>query len=641
MSYLYAGSILKINLSSNNIDKEPTSTYTKSFLGGRGINIKLLCDHISKGVDPLGPGNVLIFGVGPLGGTTISSGRTEVTAKSPETGFLGSSNFGGYFASELKFAGYDHIVITGKAKEPIYLWIDNDQVELRDASSIWGKDTYEAPELIQQEVGNPEAKVACIGPAGERLVRFASIQHELGHGAGRTGMGAVMGSKNLKAIAVRGTKGLKLADPTRFIAIATQLKEIVESDPKCMQKALKGGIESYDEWVRKKGMESLAITLSASGEGSKLELPRAHAIYEKFRSRKAGCYGCPIQCMDQYQEDQQKSGVISCALYPDFTYQVRCFDSDTSLECAIKCQKYGMDSMSTGVIISWLMELCENGIITEEDTDGIPMEWGSPEAIRGMVEKIAFRDGVGDILAKGILGAAEEIGHDSITYVNHVKGLPISEHINPRWAPNLIDTCLSLAVSPRGDQMRSIPAWSAMDRLGLGFEEGNEIPGAKELNDPQLYEGVPEMVIHMEDIVTLHDILSTCKWMGMWLYEVFTPQFHAALFSAGSGIETSVETLFEYARKVRTMERAFKIGEGLTDEHDTLPKSFFDNAIKQGPWKGSVLESDKFEIMKRRYYTLRGWTPDSGYPTEDTLKELGLEGLADYLNTQGILSVNN
>ncbi|MEE9610657.1 MAG: aldehyde ferredoxin oxidoreductase N-terminal domain-containing protein, partial [Desulfatiglandales bacterium] len=200
MSYLYAGAILFVDLTEGKISREPTGSYSPSFLGGRGIDDKLLYDHISPGVDPLGPGNVIAMGTGPLSGTCLpSSGRLDIMSKSPLTGLWGDSNMGGYFAPELKFAGYDNILITGESEKPVYLFIENDRVELRDASGIWGKDTYETPILIRQELRNQEIKVLCIGPAGENLVRFASIQSELGNGAGRTGMGAVMGSKNLKA----------------------------------------------------------------------------------------------------------------------------------------------------------------------------------------------------------------------------------------------------------------------------------------------------------------------------------------------------------------------------------------------------------------------------------------------------------
>ena len=230
MPNMYGGNILFVDLTKARISKEPTASYSKDFLGSRGINVKILYDEIPPGTDPLDPDSPLIFGMGPLCGTPVPASRVEVTAKSPETGFLGSSNFGGFFGPELKFAGYDHIVISGKADKPVYLWIYNDEVEIRDASHLWGKDTYQTQEIIHSEI-DPDVQVACIGPAGENLVSFATIQHQLKHATGRTGLGAVMGSKNLKAIVVRGTTGVSLAHPDRYLSLVEDIQREMREHP--------------------------------------------------------------------------------------------------------------------------------------------------------------------------------------------------------------------------------------------------------------------------------------------------------------------------------------------------------------------------------------------------------------------------
>jgi aldehyde:ferredoxin oxidoreductase len=631
MPNLYAGTILKVDLSTGEIGREPTSRYADTFLGGRGINIKLFWDHVTPGVDALAPGNALVLGVGPLGGATVSGARTEVTAKSPETAFLGSTNFGGFFAAELKYAGYDHLVIYGKAEKPVYLWIDNDRVEIRDASAVWGRDTYEAPELIRTDVGNSEAKVVCIGPAGEKLVRFASVQHEMGHGGGRTGLGTVMGSKNLKAIAVHGTKALNLADPDRFLALSAKLKSLVENDPANARKARHGVTPTYDE--RDDLFMGFGVSLVPEGADPRTDVPMTQAVPQKFTHKRAGCFGCPVQCMEHYIADEDKTGVISCEFYSVFVHFVRCFDPAVSLEGAIRCQRYGLDAISAGGLITWLMDLYENGIITEDDTDGIPMEWGSPQAIIGMVDKIALRQGIGDILAEGIVKAAAEIGRGSEAYVYQVKGLLMHEHTHPGWSPYLKGACLGIAVGPRCDSLRSFNSYTAVSPHSTIRRGIRESFGIGEEDEPQSYEGKPELVVAAEDLNAIRDMLSMCKW----LTNVITPPHLAELFSMGSGIETTVEDLFDFARRVRTMERAYEAIEGMTSEQDTLPESFFDNPIKSGPWKGAVLQPEPFEEMKRRYYALRGWDAETGIPTERTLKEMGLEDVAEDLRSMGRL----
>jgi aldehyde:ferredoxin oxidoreductase len=594
--------------------------YSGSFLGGRGINIKLLLEHLSPGVDPLGPENVVIFGVGPLAGAFISAGRTEVTAKSPETGFLGSSNFGGFFASELKYAGYDHIVITGKAQDPVYVWIADDQVEIRDASSIWGEDTYTAPSLIREEVNNPEAKIVCIGQAGENLVRFSTIQHEHGHAAGRTGMGAVMGSKNLKAIAVSGNKGINLADPLEFLAIAAEAEEELEKDSFWQQVAREGASRAQDEYVF---------------EVVKEKFPPQHAVYRKFNTKRAGCFGCPIQCMDHYQDVEGiGTGVMSCEMYDAWVYGVKCYDEYTSLECGILSQRYGIDALSTAAIIQWLMMLYEKGIINEADTDGIPMEWGRPATIRAMLDKIVNRDGIGDILAEGLVSAAEEIGRGSEAYANQVKGLPMLPMQIPEDDAASRPMSLAVAVGPRGgDSLRTYTAEAehraaksrqTLERHKDILRNEAKITNVDSALDQGTYDDKAGIIAYYEDAVLISDMLSTCKWMNRWSYGAWSPDLLARLLSAGSGTETSVDDFFEYANKIRTLERAFEAGEGLTREHDTLPKK----AFKMANEEGHLLDPAKFEEMKSEYYLLRGWDPETGVPTEESLAALGLEDIS-------------
>ena len=622
MQYLYGGTILFVDLSKGKFSKEPTSSYSRDFLGGRGINTLLLYENVTPEVLPLDPANSLIFGVGPLGGTPVPSGRTEVTSKSPESNFLGSSSFGGDFGPELKFSGYDHVIITGKADKPVYLWIYNDEVEIRDASHLWGKDSFETQNIIRSEVGS-ELKIACIGQGGENLVHFATIQHRRGHGGGRTGLGAVMGSKNLKAIAVRGTKEISIADPGRYLAIALELEQQLMRHP-TLRMWSGPGMSLYQDKMYEGDYPALA------GKGG----VHQHDLFLKYQPNKEGCFGCPIACLDIYPLEAKGGGGINCSFYASPLYLVGNTNPDVVLECGVLAVRYGIDIVGTMRIKAWLMELYEKGIITAEDTDGIPMEWGNQEAMVGMLRKIAHREGFGDVLADGMLPAAAKIGRGAIEYANHMKGLPMYEPFTPDTAIPAKGTALAMAVSSRGDTMRARTAvfveelelmkliadekTAAEDRKAR-LQKVKEIAGTEKAASPEEYEGKPEITIYIEDIIIIADCLSICKHLGVFNFFPFDEKTQAALFSAGTGIETSVDKLFEFAKRVRNLERAFCAREGMTRDHDSLPKRFMDRPLEQEPHKGWVLKSSEFEIMKSKYYALRGlgcchWDSNSGNP---------------------------
>jgi aldehyde:ferredoxin oxidoreductase len=638
---------MRVNLSEGKVSKEPTTSYSSDFLGGRGINVKILYDEVPPEVAPLDPSSSLIFGVGPLCGTPVPASRTEVTAKSPETGFLGTANFGGRFGPELKFAGYDNIAITGKADKPVYLWIYNDEVEIRDASHLWGKDTFKTQEIVRSEV-DPEAKIACIGPAGENLVHFATVQHELGHGAGRTGMGGVMGSKNLKAIVVRGTKGVNLADPERYLSLAQEVQKELQAHPDVQDKQ-KRGVSFKQERTRLRVYQDQASRPVLSCD-----------LFTRYQSkiRRAGCLGCPTQCMDMYPVKAKGGGMISCSSYLSPFYPVRNTDPEVLLECALLAERYGIDIVSSMNIIAWLMELYENGVITAKDTDGIPMEWGSKEAILGMLKKIIHREGFGEVLADGMLPAAKKIGRGAKDYAYHIKGLPMYEVFVP--APeNVIPekgSALCLVMSSRGDTMKAFSfaleerevknvsllyeevygEKKAAEYIAASRQKVKRITGTEKAMRADEYEGKPELVIYFEDIIIITDCLSACKLCGSFVSYPFEENYQAALFSAGTGIETSLDTLFQFAKRVKNMERAFCVREGMTRETDALPKKFMDYPI-QGGDSSSVLESKKFEEMKGKYYALRGWDVATGIPTQETLEQYGLSYVVQDLEKRGKL----
>lgn len=635
MSYLYAGSMLFIDLSEGKITRESTKSYSTSFIGGRGINDKLVYDRILPRVNALESGNVIAIGTGPLSGTCVpSSGRLDIMGKSPLTNLWGDSNIGGYFSPELKYAGYDHILITGKAEKPIYLYIENDRVELRDASQIWGRDTYETPILIRKELHNSEIKILCIGPAGENLVRFASVQSELGNGGGRTGMGAVMGSKNLKAIAVRGTKGIKTANPERFLAMAMELHDFIRKS-EVSQELSKYGTTMIQSRMAGGGKPYKNFQTFATYEGSVKPIDMLTTYFPK----KIGCFNCPNRCMEAYNVPGVGSGVISCAFYSELGIVVDNSDLEVCLKNSLYCQQQGIDVGAAGGILAWVMELYERGIITTEDTDGIPMQWGNKEAISRMLEKMVRREGFGDVLADGMVIGAKKIGRGSEEYAMHCKGLPLFTE-----SP-LIEKgkALAMAVGARGDHYRGNPIIEgSIHRLEHAGMEGEELEAAKEKfyrkaeeicgtrkgAVPNEYEGKGSMVKYSEDTEAITDSLGICKWatprQGI---DAYTPENQAKILSLGLGEQITTDMLFEAANRMRCLERAFSIREGLTRAQEKLPQRMYELVTHDG----LSLDLEKVENMITQYYVARGWDAETGVPTRETLKKLGIGYIADDL----------
>jgi len=389
----WAGEILHIDLTGEKATKELTEAYRRDYIGGRGINAKILFDRVKRGVGAFDSENPLVFGIGPLTGTAApSSGRTDITSKSPITGLQGLSNLGGFFGAELKFAGYDCLVIEGRAKKPVYIYIENERVEIKDASHLWGQDTFETMTSIQNELANPEVKVVSIGPGGEKLVRFASLVHDLGDGAGRTGMGAVMGSKNLKAIALRGSKGVKIAKPKEFLEICEKKHKMITETS-----YFKEIIEASDD-IFVYGDMNWAMLGNQQRATWEYKVPsetyRQAPFVKKYGLRDRACFGCPLGCMKFINLPGVGVCLQSCQGFIEPVYGLKISDQKVGFEFARLCEMLGIDLISTIHTLGMTMELYERGIITKKDTDGIPLKWGDRDAIITMVHKIVKREGL-------------------------------------------------------------------------------------------------------------------------------------------------------------------------------------------------------------------------------------------------------
>ena len=457
--------IAYIDLTTGDIETRPIPLdVRKKFLGGRGLDAYLLYNHTEKGCDPLGPKNTLLISGGILTATCASAtSRTHIMAKSPLTGMLGSANMGGFFSPELAWAGFHHLVIKGKAKNPVYIFIHNGEIEIRDAHDIWGKSVTETQWAIRQELNDEEIKCAVCGPAGENLVRFANVMTGIKNSGGRTGMGCVMGSKNLKAVAARGTMDIKIAHPMdaleynkRFIDQITSAK-VNQTQGALGTPFIWGATNSWGG-IRTRNFQYNQCEYADDVEPERLDEIATETIGPYHMT---GCFGCQVHCRAQYKiPDGPYAGAYDEG--PEYTSQgAFCSETDTPrattlLTANYLVDQYGMDNLEAGSLISWAMELYELGILTRKDTDGLDLRFGNDEAVLEMIDRICFRKGwLGDTLADGGIAASEKIGKHSFDYLIQVKGMN-NLHSDERATPAL---ALNIATSSRGsDHLRSRPA---------------------------------------------------------------------------------------------------------------------------------------------------------------------------------------
>ncbi len=621
--------IAYINLSNGEVETAPIPLEMRRlYLGGRGMDMYLLYNHTKQGIDPLGPENVFLVSAGILVGTLASaSARTHMAAKSPLTGFVGSTNMGGFFAPELRWAGFDHLVIKGKAKKPVYLWINDGAIEVRDASHLWGLGVFDTQESIRQELGDEEVKVLCCGPAGEKLVRFANVMTGLKNAGGRTGMGAVMGSKNLKAIAVRGTMDIEIKHPEQALEYDEQMINKVNRTKfaQIMQKwgtMFIYGVTNSTGLIRCRNFQLNQLV------GGDIECEHI----EEVSFGTEGCFGCVIHCRHKYIiKEGPYAGVY--AQGPEYTSQgafgmeVGCNNFNTILVGNHLVNTYGLDTLETGSMIAWAMELYEKGILTDEDTDGLKLEWGNDEAVIEMIHRIAERKGLGDILAEGPLRAAAKIGKDSLKYNIQVKGMS-NLHSDERPTPAL---ALGIATSSRGsDHLRSRPA---IDLYHLPEPVLRKIYSNPTPYDGPLtsnysdYEGKPRQVQWQEMVYEAVDCLGICKYHTIFLSpNLLSFDEFSKLLYYNTGLEMSPLEIWEVADRAYTMERLFNIREGLTREHDWLVDRYFDEPTPVGLpiVRGKKLDREKFKKMIDEYYELHGWD-ENGVPRPETLEKLGLD----------------
>ncbi len=627
--YGWAGTILRVDLSSGNIERQPLDKkLCDDFIGGRGISAKIIFDEVPPGTDPFSPQNKLIFSCGPLSGTSAPCpARFHVTGKAPLTGIMGNSNAGGYFGPAMKRAGYDHIIIEGKSQEPVYLWIDNDKVELKSARHLWGKNIREAEAQIKKERNDRRVRVASIGQAGERLVRIANIVHEE-RSASRTGLGAVMGSKHLKAVAIRGTREVRLFDPEGFARLAREMQQRIAKSDKYDHFRKKGG--STGTYGTSKAGFLASRNFGQTGDFEGIENFNPRNVAPKFYLSNKPCFKCPIGCGKRWEvKEGPYAGEWGNKIEEGAFTPLGPVCGNSNVESVFKmnnmANQMGLDTIECAAGMAVVMEWYEKGIVTKKDLDGIELTWGNYEAMIQMMEKIAFRQGVGDILAEGIVKASRTFGREAEKCVSHCKGMGMSG-VDSRIMKG---TSLGFATSTRGACHLTalvpveFPAFPVMTK-----EQAEATFGTAEVMDPSSYKKANALIYYQHRSL-MCDLFQVCKFLlGLGTgTKDFSYDNLYSLFYLATGVQSDDKSILTAAERVHNVERAYSCREGLRRKDDRLVGKWADEPVPNGPHKGERIDPAKWEQMLDEYYDLRGWTRN-GVPGKEKLTALGLEDVA-------------
>ena len=586
---------------------ETPDSLKKKFLGGRGLNSYYLYNMIQPGIDSLSPENVLIFGTGLLTGTLApNSSRFNVSAKSPETGILGDSNCGGYFAAELRYAGFDRLIIQGKAKKPCYLYVTDGKIEINDAKDYWGMDTTDVQQTFRKDLGQVEAAVC--GVAGENLVRFACVRTGVKNAAGRCGLGAVMGSKHLKAVVARGTRGIKVMHPELMLETVEELKTYIMNSKITSILGSVGTPLLYEVSNTLGAIRTKNSQLNAWSESLNAE------VIETFVDKMISCSSCIVHCRHRNTlggegPEYTAVGLLGANLGLEDTAQV--------IELNNICNELGLDISSSGTILAWAFELYERGIINKTLT-GEELCFGDFDLVKRLLFKISRREGFGDILAESTQNV-KRFGKQSENYLIAVKGLPQSDPHDCRYIKAF---ALGIATSSRGaDHLRSRPTLEIF--LQLPSEVKERIYGKGVPNDPTSYDAKEKTVYFSDNIFAAIDSLGICKFI---CHGFNSPHFidftwMKKLIYCATGWKYTEADIQNIGKRIIDFERMFNNREGISRPHDTLPKRYFDDPMPLQIAKGHHIDRKKFDQLLTRYYKLRGWTND-GYVTKERVAEL-------------------
>ena len=629
MMYGTTAKILRVDLTAGSWEvDELTAEFYREYPGGKALAGYILLNELPANTDPLSPQNVLVIANGLLTGAPVSTAtRYIVSARSPLTNGYGESEAGGFWGPELKMAGFEAIVVKGKSPEPVYVCIQDGEVEIRPANHLWGQKTAEVQEAIRAELGDKKVRVLQIGPAGENLVRFAGISNDLRHFNGRNGIGAVMGSKNLRAVAVRGrTRYQSMArDPKALIALGRTLAQRVKESPQSWS-LQNTGTPGLVEPLNTAGI--LPTRNFRQGAFENVDDIKWEVYEQQLLTARRSCYACAIRCKREVRVDGEPS-VYGGPEYESLgSLGPNCGVGDIHAIAKANelCNAYMLDSISTGMAISFAMECFEHGLLSLEDTGGLDLRFGNAEAMLTMIEWIALRKGLGHLLAEGVMRAAEKIGGDAHFFAMHVKGQELPMH-EPRGKYNV---GMGYAISEIGADHLVVPHDSALaNSESISFKSAQALGIRQAEPVLSLNDGKMEHFYILEKWISFEKVIGYC-FFGPGPRSFIHPDEVLESVNAATDWNLTIADLLEIGERATNMARVFNAREGFTRKDDTLPERLF-TPLENGALKGEVYPRDEFESALTVLYGLKGWDPESGTPTRERLETLSLSWAADLL----------
>jgi len=631
--YNIMGRIARINLTTGKVEIKSSEDYYK-WLGGRGFGVRTIFNEVKKDTDPLSHDNKIVMATGCFTGTSLpGSSRIEIVTKNVLNNGISYSSGGGDFAPALKHAGFDALIIEGKSDIPVYLYAHDSRIEIKEANSIWGKTTWDTEDEIRIQLNDNDVKIAAIGPAGENLVKIACVIIDKAHAAAWGGSGAVMGSKNLKAVVAKGSRNYKenICNPKEFNMECEKYKWVLLSSlPVANLKRLGTHGVSAAGGSSGKTPTSVKNLLDEYWDPEKNEKVKEEA-YRKYEKKRTSCYNCPIACLHWYEIEHKGQVLKGEGIHAN---SVRGFSSNWDVDDPIAvfkahnlCNQYGIDVDGTSATIAWAIECFEKGIIDDKDTFGMQLKWGNADEFLKLIEDIAYRQRFGRILSEGVYRASQIIGRDSIENAMQIKGVGINEHglrTHKAWS-------LSIAVSSRGSGHAS--GAPQTENRGMPSETGEWLFGCPEAGIAASYKGKGKLVVWHEVYKAIVDSVGICYfnagWYGIALADI---GFFVTLFNAMTGMDISKEEMWKIGERILNLEKAINtVYAGFTRENDTLPKRIMEIPVSDGPYKGEIMERDKFHVMLDEYYAAHGWDTKTGLQKRDTLINLGLGEVVEFL----------